>query len=93
MLAKKMFRLGPAVLLPLMILWAQVCFRTGTSEAYDWWRMHPIYAAVAVVVPWHVALLLVEKDRFIYLMYAVAHIPIFVVAAFISLLRATRAPL
>jgi hypothetical protein len=88
-----MFRLGPVVLLPLIILWAQACFRVGSSEAYDWWRTYPIYAAVAVAVLWHTALLMVDKDRFHYLMYAIAHLPIFVFAAFISLIYATRAPL
>jgi hypothetical protein len=92
-LARRMFRLGPIVLFPLMILWAQVCYRIGSSEAYDWWRTYPLYAAVAVAVLWHAALLIVEKDRFDYLMYAIVHLPIFVYAAFISGVYATRAPL
>jgi hypothetical protein len=39
------------------------------------------------------ALLVVEKDRLHYSMYAIGHFPILAYAAFISAIYATRAPL
>ena len=89
----KVFRVGPILLLPLIILWGEVCFRIGSSEAYDWWRTYPIYAASAAAGVWHLALIVKEEDRFHYAMYAVAYLPILLFTSFMSLIYATRAPL
>jgi hypothetical protein len=87
------FRLGPALLLPLIILWGEACHRIGSGEAYDWWRGYPIYAASVGAAIWHLALVVKEKDWFHYTMYALAHLPILLFTSFMYLIYATRAPL
>jgi hypothetical protein len=92
-LARRLFRLGPVVLLPFVILWAAACNRIGMGESYEWWRGYPMYAAIALAALWHLALLVLEKHRLDYLMNAIAHFPIFLLVAFTSYIHATRAPL
>jgi len=91
--ARRAFRIGPVLLFPFVILWGEACYRIGLGEDYAWWRVYPILGALVAAGTWHLALLIVEKDRFHYSMYAVAHLPFFLFAAFTSYLRATRAPL
>jgi hypothetical protein len=87
------YRIGPVLLLPLIILWGEVCFRIGTSEAYDWWRSYPIFAAGAGAAIWHLALVIREEERFDYAMYAIVHLSILLFTSFVQLIHATRAPL
>jgi hypothetical protein len=91
----RVFRLGPVLLWPLVILWGEVCFRIGSGEARDWWRIYPILAAVVGAAIWHLALALVAKkeDRFGQAMYAIANLPLLIVTSAIYLLYATRSPL
>jgi hypothetical protein len=81
------------VLLPLVILWGEVCNRIGAGEAYDWWRSYPIYAASIGAALWHLVLVVKEGDRFSYAIYAVAHLPILLFTSFVYLIYGTRAPL
>jgi hypothetical protein len=93
----RIFRIGPVLLLPLIILWGQVCYQTGTYKAHqqhDWWRSYPIYAAFAGAAIWHRALVVTEeKWRLHYIIYAIAHLPILFLTSEVSLIYATLAPL
>jgi hypothetical protein len=89
----RVFRIGPVLLLPFIILWGQACNRIGADENYDWWRSYPIYAAAASAAIWHLALVVTEGQRLHYTLYAVAHLPILLFTSFLQLIHATRAPL
>ena len=92
----RIFRIGPLLLLPLIILWGQVCYRIGKFEAYqlhDWWRSYPIYAAVTGAAICHLALVITEKKRLHYTIYTIGLLPISLSTSVVSLVYATLAPL
>jgi hypothetical protein len=89
----KVFRIGPVLLLPIVYLWGKVCNQIGSDEAYDWWRVYPFAVMLVVALIWHLALIVVGKDKLDYSMYALGHFPIFLLVSFLSYLHATRAPL
>jgi|SRR5688500_11867157 hypothetical protein len=90
-LLTKVLRLGPALLLPIVYIWADTCYRIGSGEARDWWRVYPFAAVMVVAVLWHLALIVVGKDKLYYAMYALWHVPVFLFAIFFACMYATRA--
>jgi hypothetical protein len=44
---------------------------------------------VAVALLWHLALIAVEKDKLHYAVYAIWHIPVFLVAIFFAFMHVT----
>jgi hypothetical protein len=92
-LLTKVFRLGPALLLPIVYLWAKIacCDPIWPGEAGDWWRGHPFAVVVVVALLWHLALIAVGKDKLLYSVYALAHVPIFLLVSFFSVMHVTRA--
>jgi hypothetical protein len=91
MLSTKVFRFGPALLLPIVYLWASTCNLIGSGEAGDWWRVYPFAVMLVAALLWHLALIAVEQDKLYYAVYAIWHFPVFLVAIFFAYMHATRA--
>lgn len=88
------FRLGPALfLIPAMLIWATICLMLTKQEGDSWWRTYPIMGALALAVVWHAALILTEKRRLTYVVYAVLHLPMFYALYVFAMILATRSPL
>jgi hypothetical protein len=93
MLSRKLFRLGPVLLVPPTVIWAVACNGIGSEEANDWWRIYPFIGAFALAALWHLALVIRETERLRYTGYAIWHLPLFFITAEISMIYATRFPL
>ncbi len=93
MLKRKIFRLGPVVLIPFLALWAIVSFRSHSGEDLSWYYTYPAYGFVLLTAVWHVALIARETPRLFYLMYGIIHLPVFSIWSFMALVYATRSPL
>jgi len=80
------------MLVPTLI-WAAAWNLVLRGEDDSWYIVWPLMGFLATVVMWHVALLILERNRLAYLAYAVAFIPIFFVAYVLALIFATHFPL
>lgn len=93
-ISARAFRIGPFLLVPLVILWAVVsgatCFE---GECWDLWRTLPLFGALALAVLWHVALIVSERERGFYLAYAGFHLPALWLLWGFALALATNFPL
>jgi hypothetical protein len=90
MLSRRLFRVGPVILVPPMIIWAVACNGIDSEEAGDWWRIYPFVGTFALAALWHVALVILDKERLRYVGYAICHLPLLYVAAAISMIYAVR---
>lgn len=91
---RKVFRMGPVSLSPLMFLWSGVSYLSSSGESHDLWRLVPLHVGLAAAVLWHVALIAVEKERKFYLGYALFHLPVFILLVHgWAVIFATRFPL
>jgi hypothetical protein len=72
----KAYRLGPPILIAAMMIWAAICRALGVEESDDLRPQLPLQAAFAVAVPWHLLLIITEKERLSYALYALVHLPI-----------------
>src|SRR5262245_54378378 len=77
--SRKVFRMGPVLLDPIMFLWGAAGYLSCSGECHDWWRTFPLHVGLAVSVLWHVALIATETEKKFYFGYAVFHIPIVIV--------------
>ena len=92
--ARAIFRLGPApVVIPIALLWATACNLIGTEESRDWWRINPLVGAFALTAVWHLALVIAEAPRLLYVVYAALHLPAYTFFHFFAVVFATRFPL
>jgi hypothetical protein len=88
------FRLGPILLVPLVILWAVISGVTCLEgECQDLWRTVPLYGALALAVLWHVVLIATERQRKFYLAYAGFHLSAFWLLWGFAMALATNFPL
>jgi hypothetical protein len=87
MLSRRLFRLGPAILVPPMVVWAAICSGID-SRGEEWWRVYPFFGTFALGVLWHLALAILEKERAHYVGYALCHLPLLCLAAAISMIAA-----
>jgi hypothetical protein len=90
---RTLFRVGPVVLLVPTLLWATAWNLLLHDENDSWYIVWPLIGFLAIVLAWHVALLIFEKNRRAYLAYALVHVPVFCVAYEFALIFATRFPL
>jgi hypothetical protein len=90
---RKLFRVGPVLMLVPTLLWAIAWYLILNGEDESWYIRWPLVGFLALVLVWHVALLIFEKRRLAYLAYALAHIPVFLVTYEFSLIFATHFPL
>jgi len=90
----KAFRIGPALLFPIVIVWAAISNELcPEGECHDLWRTLPLHGALALAVLWHLALITVEKERNFYLLYAAIHLPAFYLFWVLAYAIATKFPL
>jgi hypothetical protein len=91
----RIFRTGPALLIPAVYLWAVVSnLLCDWSECNDLWRTLPLHVALAAVIVWHATLIVVERDRTTFdWLYAIIHIPTFYYFWMIAIAIAIKFPL
>ena len=93
-ISTRAFRIGPFLLIPLVILWAVIsgaaCFE---GECRDLWRTLPLHGALALAVLWHLALIATDRQRKFYLAYAGLHLPTFWLLWGFAMALATNFPL
>jgi hypothetical protein len=90
---RKLFRVGPVLMLVPTLLWATAWYLILHDENDSWYIVWPLVGSLAIVLVWHVALIIFEKNRLAYLAYAMAHIPVFLVTYELALIFATHFPL
>ncbi|MCP4619855.1 MAG: hypothetical protein GY844_25895 [Bradyrhizobium sp.] len=90
---RRLFRVGPVLMLVPTILWAAGWNWTLQGENDSWYIIGPLIGFLIIVLVWHLALLLVEKNRFAYFGYALVHLPLFWVTYEFAMMFATRFPL
>jgi hypothetical protein len=76
-----------------MMIWAAICNELGWGERHDWWRTLPMHVALAAAVLWHLLLIVTEKERRFYALYALVNLPILYLSWVLALVIATRFPL
>jgi hypothetical protein len=92
----KFFRTGPALLIPVVYLWAIIShnFCPHGMECHDLWRTLPFYAAIGIAVLWHVALIVHNKGRSgSDWVYAIIFVPTFYLFCVYAMIIAIKAPL
>jgi hypothetical protein len=92
----KAFRVGPALLIPAVFLWAVISNLScpGESVCRDaLWRRLPIYAADAIAVLWNLALVAIAKERILYVLYAIIFLPSFYLFCAFAIVLAIKFPL
>jgi hypothetical protein len=80
------------MLVPTLV-WAAAWRVVLRDENDSWYIAWPLVGFLAVVVMWHVALLILERNRLAYLAYASAFIPVFFVVYGFAMMFATHFPL
>jgi hypothetical protein len=90
---RKVFRIGPVFVIGPLLLWAMGWNLALHEENQDWYIVWPMLGLLCIVVLWHVALLIAEKNRLAYAVYALLHIPAFYGIWVIARIYATRFPL
>jgi hypothetical protein len=92
-----LFRAGPIFLIPLVIMWAAISNELcpAGEQCPDLWRRLPIYAAEIGTALWQFVLISISTDRqrILYILYAVAYLPAFYLFCGFALAIATRFPL
>jgi hypothetical protein len=93
----RVFRTGPALLVPFVFVWAVISHVScGPGECPpDLWRILPFFAAFAAAVLWHVALILISnrEERIPNLLYAVVFLPCLYLYSQCAMVLAVRFPL
>ncbi len=90
---RKIFRIGPVLLIPVILGWVEICNLVIPGEREDWWQIYPLLAAYFAGVIWHAALFAVETARLAYFVYAVVHLPPLWVIWGMAMIWATKFPL
>ena len=75
------------------VAWTAVWCLMLRDENQSWYIVWPLIGFLAIVMIWHVALLIVERERLAYLIYAIVFIPAFSVLYFFAVIFATHFPL
>jgi hypothetical protein len=80
------------MLIPTLV-WAAAWYFVLRDENDSWYIVWPLVGFFAIVVMWHVALLILERQRLAYFAYAITFIPAFYVAYGFAMIFATHFPL
>lgn len=92
----RLYRAGPIVMLVPVAAWA-IGWHIGLgshAENQSWYIVWPMFGFIGLAALWHIALLLLEnKRRYLYLAYAIVHMPLFCFATWLAMIYATRFPL
>jgi hypothetical protein len=90
---RTLFRVGPVLMLIPTVLWATAWNLLLHDKKQSWYIVWPLVGFLGIAVIWHVALLVLEKDRLAYLGYALVHLPAFWVVYVFAIILATHFPL
>jgi hypothetical protein len=91
---RRLFRVGPVLLLVPLILWAAAWYNVLQEENQGWYIWWPMTGFLYLAALWHIALVVSQKGhRFAYLAYAVIHMPIFWLIYVVAAIYATHFPL
>jgi hypothetical protein len=90
---QKLFRIGSVLMFVPILLWAAAWNYALDEENQSWYIMWPMFGFIGLAGLWHIALLIAEKERIAYFIYAVIHMPIFYGIWVVALILATRFPL
>ena len=90
---RKTFRFGPVLLLAPLFLWALVWNLVLKEENQSWYIIWPMFGFIGIAVIWNAALIVTEKERAVYLIYALLYLPTFFGIWLFALIFATRFPL
>jgi hypothetical protein len=95
--SERIFRSGPALLVPGVCLWTLLSHYTCRHEVEcsdDLWRILPFYGGIAVAAIWHVALLIDGKGRsLLHWLYAIGFFPGFYLYSMMAMALAIKFPL
>lgn len=80
--AHKVFRFGPASIVPLMIV---VSVAYSPWRHYESWPVYLILLGAPVTAIWHMVLIAVERPRFPYICYALANSSLYVLLGMVCL--------
>lgn len=75
--AGRVFHVGPALLIPAVILWTVLSLYTCGHCEKDLRRKVPFFVAMASAVLWHIALIQHNSDRGFHIFYALLFLPLF----------------
>jgi hypothetical protein len=93
----RLFRAGPALLVPVVYLWSVVShyFCRGEEEcSNDIWRVIPFYVAIGAALFWHATLILRNRERLgLDVVYAVIFMPAFYLFCMYGMVLAIKFPL
>jgi hypothetical protein len=90
---RKLFCVGPVVMLVLTFLWATAWHLILRGENQSWYIIAPLMGFLVIGLAWHIALLIFEKNRLLYSVYALVDVPVLLVAYEAAVIFATRFPL
>jgi hypothetical protein len=90
---RKVFRIGPVLMLVPTISWATAWYLILRDENDSWYIVWPLIAFLIIALVWHVALLIFEQKRLAYFAYALVHVPVFLVTYELALIFGTHFPL
>jgi hypothetical protein len=91
---RKLFRIGPVLMLVPLMLWTTAWNITLQCENQDWYIVWPMVGFLGLAALWPIALVVFEKGhRYAYLAYAVVHVPIFYMIYVVAIIYATHFPL
>jgi hypothetical protein len=72
--AQRVFLFGPMTFIPLMVTGsAAVLYLVGQS----WWTGTVIFCGLPVAILWHLALIIVERPRMAYVVYAIVNLVLY----------------
>jgi hypothetical protein len=92
-LLRTTFRIGPVLMVVPTLAWATVWYLALQGENDSWYIVWPLIGFFAAVIIWHIALLILEKNRFAYIAYAIVFMPAFYILYGLALIFATHFPL
>jgi hypothetical protein len=80
------------MLIPTLV-WAATWYLVLREENQSWYIAWPLIGVFVIVVIWHVALIILQKNRLAYATYAIVFVPVFYVVYGLALIFATHFPL
>ena len=78
----------PVILTCLLIAWTLAVYRY--SQYDDAWAIDPALLVFPVALLWHIALIVVEKPRYLFVWYAIIHLPILLIIWFGCLMAISK---
>ncbi len=84
--AREVFRFGPALVIPVMLV---VSVAYSPWQHRDSWAAYVILLGMPVTALWHLALIVMERPRAKYILYALGNLSFYVLIGFYCLFWVT----